>query len=87
MGWLTLPRVQAGGQLVEKRQVEAGGTQQKKKKRKKEGISTENTQKCPGQHLSGSHFPVEQLYLLDTQKKFQKSWLSTQRIKSYLASV
>jgi len=35
MGWLTLPRVQAGGQLVEKRQVEAGGTQQKKKKKKR----------------------------------------------------
>ena len=30
---------------------------------------------------------MKQLYLLDTQKKFQKSWLSTQQIKSYLASV
>lgn len=83
MGWLTLPRVKAGSQLVEKRQGEAGETQPKKK----EEISAENTQKCPGQHLSGSHFPVEQLYLLDTQQKFQKSWLSTQQIKSYLASV
>ena len=82
MGWLTLPRVKAGSQLVGKRQGEAGETQPKK-----EGISAENTQKCPGQHLSGSHFPVEQLYLLDTQKKFQKSWLSTQQIKSHLASV
>lgn len=34
MGWLTLPRVQARGQSLEKRQVEAGGTRQKKKKKR-----------------------------------------------------
>lgn len=57
--------------MVEKRQVEAG-----KLSKKREGISAENTPECTVQHLNGSHLLMDQLYLPDTQKKFQKSWLS-----------